>query len=152
MHYREMLEEAKAKGLTSEKIMWESVDDIDDMLCEMKREHPDKYHKFMRKQHGIIHGGHYDGHWAAKDVKAMKPLGEHWSVAQTTEATKGMAMPGGANEWDRYVALNAFANDLHGTLTDEQIIKAAHAFFFADKDWNGGCKVWEYMCLAHARQ
>ena len=42
IRYKEMIEDAKKKGLASEKAMWESVDDLDDMLCDMKREHPDK--------------------------------------------------------------------------------------------------------------
>lgn len=35
MKYKEMLEHAKAKGLASEKTMWDSIDDIEDMLCYM---------------------------------------------------------------------------------------------------------------------
>lgn len=148
MHYREMLEEAKTKGLTSEKIMWESVDDIDEMLCQLKRDHPDKYHKFMRRQHGIIHNDHYDEHFAIHDVKEMKPIGEHWSCKDIEDAVRGMVFSADVTKWDKYVALNAFANDLHGVIPDEMIIKAAYAFWFADKDWQGNGKIWKYMAMA----
>ena len=147
MRYKEMIEEAKSKGLTSEKTMWESVEDIDELLCEMKAEHPDRYHKFMRKQHGIIYGNHYDEHWALKDVRNMKPHGEYWTPSQVKEATKGLSF-NGANEWDIYVAYNATANDLHGIIKDEEMLKVAYAFWFADIDWEGAGKIWRYMCMS----
>ena len=56
--YKKMIEEAKAKGLTSDKAMWESVEDVDELLCMMKKEHPDKFWRFMRKQHGILYNNH----------------------------------------------------------------------------------------------
>ena len=134
MRYKEMIEQAKAKGLASEKTMWESIEDIDEMLCALKAEHPEKYWKFMRKQHGVMYANHYD---------------EHWAVAQTNEATKGKVNTNGANEWDIYVALNAFANDLHNVLNEELIVQAAIAFYFADEDFEGHGKIWRYMCMTH---
>ena len=38
-----MLQEAKAHGVTSEVIMWGSIDDLDDILHLMKEEHPEEY-------------------------------------------------------------------------------------------------------------
>lgn len=148
MRYKEMIEEAKAKGLTSERIMWDSVDDLDDMLCEMKREHPEKYWKFMRKQHGLLYNNHYDKTFAEWDVEQMKPLGAYWTANQIEDATKTMVFPNGTTVWDKYVAFNAFANDLHGVLPDDQILKAAHAFWFADKDFKKEGKIWMYVCMS----
>lgn len=142
-----MIEEAKKKGLASEKVMWDSVDDLDDMLCDIKREHPDKYWKFIRKQHGIMYNNHYDERFARWDVEQMKPLGMYWSLPQIEEVTKGMAFPAGTTPWDKFVAFNSFANDLHDTIPDEQIIKASHAFWFADKDWKGEGKIWKYVMM-----
>lgn len=142
-----MIEEAKKKGLASEKVMWDSVDDLDDMLCDIKREHPDKYWKFIRKQHGIMYNNHYDERFARWDVEQMKPLGMYWSLPQIEEVTKGMTFPAGTTPWDKFVAFNSFANDLHDTIPDEQIIKAAHAFWFADKDWKSEGKIWKYVMM-----
>lgn len=142
-----MIEEAKKKGLASEKVMWDSVDDLDDMLCDIKREHPDKYWKFIRKQHGFMYNNHYDERFARWDVEQMKPLGMYWSLPQIEEVTKGMAFPAGTTPWDKFVAFNSFANDLHDTIPDEQIINAAHAFWFADKDWKGEGKIWKYVLM-----
>lgn len=148
--YKKMIEEAKSKGLTSEKIMWQSVDDIDDILCVMKKEHPEMYWEFIRKQHGLLYGNHYTEDFAIWDVEQMKPLGMYWSKAQIEEATKGMTFPSGTTIWDKVVAFNSFANDLKSVLTDEQIIKAAHAFWFDDKDFQTNGKVWLYMNMVHS--
>ena len=145
-----MIEDAKAKGITTEKMMWQSVDDLDELLCMMKKEHPKEYWRFMRKQHGILYGNHYTDEFAMWDVEQMKPHGMYWTKAQVEEATKNMSFPSGTTPCDKFVAFNAFANDLGGIIKDEDILKAAHAFWFADKDWTGKNKIWEYMCLAHS--
>jgi hypothetical protein len=148
--YKKMIEDAQAKGLGSEKIMWQSVGEIDDILCVMKKEHPEKYWSFVRKQHGLLYNNHYTEDFAMWDVEQMKPLGMYWTKQQIEEATKGMQFPSGTTLCDKFVAFNAFKNDLNGVLTDEQILKTAHAFWFDDKDWKGKNKIWEYMCLAHS--
>ena len=150
MRYKEMIEDAKAKGLTSEKVMWASVDDMDEMLCVMKKEHPTDYWKFMRKQHGLLYGNHYTDEFAMWDVENMKPIGMYWTKQQVEDATRGMSFPSGTTACDKFVAFNAFANDFNGVLTDEQILKAAYAFWFSDKDWKGKGKIWEYMMLNHS--
>ena len=40
MKYSEMIQEAKSKGLTTEAMMWDSVEDVEMMLYRMKEEHP----------------------------------------------------------------------------------------------------------------
>jgi hypothetical protein len=146
--YKKMIEEAQAKGLGSEKVMWQSVGEIDDMLCVMKKEHPEMYWKFVRKQHGLLYNNHYTEEFARWDVEHMKPLGMFWTPVQIEDATKGMPFPTGTTLWDKFVAFNAFKNDLNGVIPDEHILKAAHAFWFADKDFEGEGKIWRYMCMS----
>lgn len=155
MKYKEMLEDAKAKGLTSEKTMWESVDAIEEMLCMMKREHPEKFWAFMREQHGVIWKGHYSDDFAEHDIKHLRykdkegkeHTGGHWSKEQVIETTKGLAFPNGTTDCDKWVAYNVMYSDLHKVLDDEHILKATYAFFFADDDfdYSKGSKIWEYM-------
>ena len=71
MNYKELIEEAKSKGLASEKIMWESVEGVSDMLCVMKKEHPEMYWSFIRKQHGMLYKGHYTEVFARHDVEKI---------------------------------------------------------------------------------
>lgn len=148
MHYKDMLHEAKAKGLTNESKMWESIEDMGELLEELKESNPDKYWKFMRKTHGLLHNNHYNEAFAKWDVEQLEPVGEYWSMKQIEDATKGMTFPQGTTLCDRYVAFNAFANDMHGVLPDDLILKSAYAFFFTDKDWHGEGKIWKYMCCA----
>lgn len=132
----------KGKG---ESVMWKSTKAISDFLYPMKETNKKEYWSLMRKVFGIMTDGHYNEEFANHDVSEMKPLGEHWSRKQIEEATKGMVFNPGVTIDDKYVAFNAFANDLKGTLPDEEILKSAHSFWFADKDWEGNDKIWAYM-------
>ena len=99
-----------------------------------------------------LSGGHYDEEFARHDISKMLPRGEYWSLKQVEDATKGMSFPQGTTPCDKWVAFNAFANDLDGVLSDEDIIKVAYAFWFADKDWVGKWgKIWTYMCSNQAK-
>lgn len=146
MRYKEMIEEARAKGLTSEKEMWMGIAMVDEILCEIKEEHPELYWNFIREQHGMLFKGHYNEEFALHDVSKMQPIGEYWSCKDVEDATKGMVFPSGTTKWDKYVAFNAFANDLQG-IDDAIILKSAYKFWFEDKDWHKGNKIWEYMKL-----
>ena len=154
LKYKEMLEDAKAKGLTSEKVMWESVEDVEEMLCLMKEEHPKEYWRMLRRMHGRIYHHHYTEEFARYDVEKMrwtdkhgvKHEGEYWTVGQIEEATKARPYPAGTTKWDKYVAYNAFHADLCKELEDDAILKAAYLFWFADEDYAEEGKIWMYHC------
>lgn len=156
MMYKKMIEDAKAKGLTSDKAMWESIDELDEMLCVIKKEHPDKYWKFIRKQHGIMYNNHYTEDFAMWDVeqlrytnkKGEKKEGAYWSVEQVEEATKGFIFPSGVNKWDKWVAFNAAYADFCKKFDDDQILEIGYLFYFADTDFSKEGKIWLYMCMA----
>lgn len=138
----------KGKG---EAVMWETTKMVSDFIKPMKETDKQEYWRLMREVYGKMSGGHYDEEFAMWDVAQMQPLGEHWSMKQIEEATKGMSFPSGITLCDKYVAFNAFANDLNGVLSDEEILKAAHAFWFADKDYKGNDKIWCYMKMVHSK-
>jgi hypothetical protein len=160
--YKKMIEDAQAKGLGSEKIMWQSVDEIDEMLCMMKKEHPEMYWKFVRKQHGLLYNNHYTEDFARWDVgqltytnaKGEKKTGEYWTALQIEDATKGMVFPNGVTTWDKYVAANAAYSDFCKKFDDKQILEIMHLFYFADEDWgnNSSTKVWDYFCCRIAKK
>ena len=158
MKYSEMIQEAKSKGLTTEAMMWDSVEDVEMMLCRMKEEHPKEYWAFLRKQHGRLYKNHYTEDFAEHDVSKLawtdkegkRHEGGHWTREQVKEATKTMVFPQGTTDCDKYVAFNATFSDLCKVLDDERtIIKVAHQFWFADEDAPEG-KIWIYMCAMHA--
>lgn len=50
MDYKNMLIAARNAGVATEKMMWQSIDGLNEMLCKMKEEHPVMFWKFMREQ------------------------------------------------------------------------------------------------------
>lgn len=144
MFLKEMLMDAQSKGLTSEKYIWESIDDLEEMLCPIKDKHPDIYWKYIRKMHNKIYKGHYDEKFAMHDVSKMEPYGMVWTCQQIEEKTMGMTFPPGTTKWDKLVAFNATKNDLEGVISDDEIIKVAYAFWFNDVDYPADTKIWDY--------
>ena len=158
--YRKMMEDAKAMGLTSEKMMWESVDDVQDMLCALKMEHPDKDWHYIRKTHGILFKGHYTEDFAIHDVKHLKYTnkkgekkeGPRWTVDEIEEATKGLSFPSGVNKWDKYVAYNVVYSDVCKKFDEAQVLDLAYLQFFDDEDYAHPDKIWCYMSMIWKRK
>lgn len=153
-----MVKAAQKSGKATEKQMWESIESVSDLLCNIKDAHPDLYWRFIREQYGIMNNRHYaDKEFADYDVSQIaytdregkKHTGAYWTPEQVEEATKAMSFPSGTTKWDVYVALNSFHADTCKVLTDEQIVKAAYQFYFADEDFKGGNKVWLYQMMVH---
>lgn len=78
------------------------------------------------------------------DRDGQKREGAHWTKEQVTDATNGMKFREGVTDWDKYVAFNAGYADFCRVLTDELVLRASHAFYFADEDAPEN-KVWIYM-------
>lgn len=67
-----------------------------------------------------------------------------WTVQQIAEATKSLSFPAGTTVWDKYVAYNKFYDGMRNVLSEEQILRAAYVFFFADT-CAPKSKVWLYV-------
>lgn len=147
MYLYELIENY-GKGASTEK-MKELTMLLSDFVAPMKKTHKEKYWGLMRDVFGLLNDYHYDEKFATHDVEKMLPIGEHWSVKQIEDATKSMTFPSGTTPYDKYVAFNAFANDFSGVMGDEEIIKAAYAFWFNDKDYKGRNKIWCYMRMVN---
>jgi hypothetical protein len=158
--YKKMIEEAKALGLTSEKTMWENIEDVQELLTGLKETHPQEYWYFIRKTHGVLFKGHYTEEFALHDVKHLKYTdekgekheGPHWTVDEVEAATKGMNFPSGVNRWDKYVAFNASWADWCRKQNAEKVLETGFLFYFADEDWdNPSTKVWSYFCCKYRK-
>lgn len=151
--YKEIVKQSLRKG--SEEVMHKSVELVDELLMEIKQEHPQRYWRFIREQQGLVSGGHYDEAFARYDVEQMwhtdkrgeKHCGEHWSVSQARQVMREHGLASPVNEYDVYVAINAFWHDLSCVIEEESVIvEAAVAFWFKDEDFSGKSKVWWYLC------
>ena len=153
-----MMKAAKKNGTFAEKQMWDSVESVSELLDDIKDSHPERYWQFLREQAGIMNGCHYDREWAEYDVSQItytdkegkKHTGAYWTCEQVEEATKAMSFPSGTTKWDKFVAFNSFRADTCKVLTEEQVLKAAYQFYFADEDFAAKNKIWHYMEMVHS--
>lgn len=165
MNYLDMAKAAQNSGHFTEKQMWQSVGSVSDLLEEIKDSHNDLYWHFMRKQAGIINGGHYDKTWADYDLSQIKytdkegktHTGAYWNCEQIEEATKGMTFPNGVTKYDKFVGFNLAYSDFCKKFDDPQILQIGYMLFFADEDWTSdgkgsATKVWDYVCCKNRYQ
>ena len=135
--------------------MWQSVYLAEDVMDYLQETDPDKYDCFLRKFNEIFNGKHYNEEFAMEDVGKLRytdkegneHTGAHWTLDEVETATQGKKFPEGTTLWDKYVAYNAAYADFCKKFDDEQVMDIAYLFFFADEDWNGKGKVWEYMSM-----
>ncbi len=140
-------------GVSSEKVMDASVENVSELLETIKGAHPDIYKKFMNQQHELMLGPHYNDELAEEAVGALEytdaegkhQIGPHWSKQDVLRVTKGKSFPSGTTDCDLYVAYNAAYADFCKKFDDDDILDIAYLFFFADEDWKGGGKIWKYM-------
>ena len=162
MSYYDIVKSNAAKFRGDEKAMWSSIESVSALLEKIKEEHPDLYWLFLRDQHEVMVGHHFNEAYAKWEVEKMHHKGidgttykgEHWSIEQTNAVLNGMRskIPSAYNEWDFYVALNASYHDFCKAAkkhmpdkADELIIDLAVAFWFEDEDWEDTTKVWDYF-------
>lgn len=151
--YKAMMEQARKDGVASDKMMWESIAAVDELLETLSVEHPELYNKFIRKQHAMMYGPHFNEFFAEEVVEDIrytdrdgkKKTGPYWTVEEVEDATRSLPFPAGTTRWDKYVAFNLFRSDVGAKLDDQGVISVGHAFFFADEDAGDG-KVWKYVC------
>lgn len=155
MELYELLEKyGKGKG---EAVMWESTRLVSDYIKPMKEANPKEYWSLMRQVYGLMSGGHYNEEFALHDVGCIEYTGKegkirkgaYWTSDQVEEATKGMSFPSGTTKWDKFVAFNSFYSDTCKVLNEEQILKAAYQFYFADEDFGARNKIWYYQMMVH---
>ena len=165
MTYLDLLKQAKAHGVTSEKKMWASIEQLSKDLELIKDSLPLNGRAgvgiLLRNQHAIMYDRHYSEKFANHDVNQLRyidPKGEertgpHWTRAEIIAATNGMKFHSKVNDWDKYVAFNSMYADLCAEMDDTAILKAAYLFYFCDKDWQPNeddcTKIWDYTS-AHA--
>ena len=167
-NYHKMLKHYKEKGLFSETKMWESIECLDDILEEMKEKNPDMFWGFMRNQHEIFCGPHFDEKFAKWQVEQMyhkdddgkEYRGQHWSIAEAEEvySKNKSKLPSGTTVFDVYVAINGTWHDKVNLFRkwssekcEQMVIEDAIVFYFQDEDWKSVGKVWDYMNINATR-
>lgn len=151
--YKKMIEQARKDGVANEKVMNASVESIDALLDKMKGAHPELYEQFIAKQHELFYGPHYNEMFAEIDVAKLsytdnegkEHRGAYWAISEVEDVTRGMSFPAGTTKYDKYVAFNVFKSDTCKAYDDKEVLAGAYQFFFADEDYKGNGKIWQYM-------
>lgn len=159
--YSKMIEEARAKGLTSEKIMNVSIADVDELLGKIKETHPELYWSFIKRQHERMFGCSYNRSFADwrieqmhyKDKTGVVHHAPHWTHEQHKAAYESVKakIPSSYNMYDFAVALEAEYSDLvclykqwwqeaTEAQIETKIIESAVNYLNDDDDPE--CKVW----------
>lgn len=164
MTYFEFIKNNYGKMRANESLMWASIEEVSELLEEMREADPAKFWAFMRKAHEQMLGAHFDETYARWQVERMHHTspngsvhrGEHWTIDQVMAATNKYRakFPAEVTEWDVYVALNSQWHDYDDWAAtkfdspeqrDTAIIDGAIAFWFADEDYPSPTKVWDYF-------
>lgn len=151
------MEQARRDGVASETVMWQSIDNVNELLERVREDNPCEFKKFMRRQHELMYGPHYNEVMAVEAVEDLSYIdkdgkhheGPYWTLSQIEEATRNMSFPAKTTKWDKYVAFNAFKSDVATKLDDADTLSVGHAFYFADADYKGEGKIWHYMQCMH---
>jgi hypothetical protein len=163
MNYKEMLEHAKSSGVTSEKAMWQSVGDIDTLLCLIKETNKDAYHQFMRKTYANLYSDHYATEdFAEWDISQMKSTqmdgktlsGAYWTIEQVVDAYKsmGVTIPSEVTKYDLWVLANAAKHDFGRKFDDSKVLEIGYLFYVADEDYPKHDKIFRYMTMVHSKE
>lgn len=165
--YKEMIMEAQKGGLTSEKTMWASVANIEEVLTVVKEKMPEIYWAFIHKEHGNLNGGHYNEAMAKWDVSQMyyegsdggKHKAPYWTdeeIATVWEKVKPMIKVKAYNMWDFYVVMNMMKADNYNLLrkwwpqstTEEmngKLVDMAINYLNDDDARHKETKIWDYL-------
>ena len=161
--YKAMVEEARKRGLSTEKVMWDSVDEVDAMLCMLEKEHPELYWRFIKRSHKAIFGPHYNedfGEWRIsqmhyRDKNGMEHRSPHWykeDYKKVYEAYKSRLKNPKYTCWDMAVTLEMLFSDniclyrgwwpqATQDQLEEKVLEAAINYLNDDDDLEG--KIWE---------
>lgn len=164
MKYKELVKSNFTRLKNDDDAMWASIESVSELMEEIREQHPDIYRRFMREQHEIMCGKHYNQAYAEWEVSQMYhknadgtvSRGEHWTLEDTNDVLSKHRgkVPSAYNEYDFYVALNAHWHDVwrlaSTRLASEEeaiayVIDEAICVWFNDDDWVGEDKVWTYF-------
>lgn len=110
----------------------EDMDKLSDILVEiiykMKEPHHDKYECYKNLLYEMAEGKVVNEEMANEWVEDMQPVGEHWTMEDTTNAMNSLAYKD--RNIDFYVVANMIYNDYYDLVKDneELTLKMAHSW------------------------
>lgn len=124
----------------------EDMEKLSDILVEiiykMKEPHYEKYEYYKDCLYEMAEGKIVSEDMAHEWVESMQPIGEHWTIEETTNAMNSLGYKD--RDIDYYVSANMMYNDYYDLVKDneEMALKMAHSWL-NDSDAKEG-KLYSY--------
>lgn len=115
---------------------------LDDLICDLKEEKPKLYKKYKDELYEIANGKILNEEMAYKWVNNMKPVGEHWTIEETTNAMKQMGY--NLNTIDFYVVANMMYNDYYDLVKEDEELALKLSYMWLNDEDSVKDKLYEY--------
>ncbi|MBO7614772.1 MAG: hypothetical protein J6T15_03655 [Bacilli bacterium] len=103
-------------------------DMLEELIYDLKESHPDIYEGYKQELYELAYGKKLTKEMAKEWVSEMKPVGEHWTMEQTTNAMTGLGY--NFEGVDFYVVSNMMYNDYNDLVVENEELALRLA-----KDW-----------------
>ena len=116
-------------GETKDTSKMERLGDmLEELIYDLKENHPDVYEDYKQELYELAFGKTINKDTAMKWVDSMKPIGEHWTIEQTTNAMTSLGY--NFDTISFYIVANMMYNDYNDLVNEneEMALKLA-------KDW-----------------
>lgn len=117
-------------------------DMLDKIICSMKEAHPKEYNKYKTELYEMANGKILTKDMAMEWVENMEPVGEYWTMDETTNAMQQMGY--NLEPIEFYIVANMMMNDYNNIVKNDETLAIKMA-----KDWLSDSdavdnKVYEY--------
>ena len=101
-------------------------DMLEELIYDLKEAHHEEYEKYKSELYELAYGKKISEEIAKKWVSEMKPVGEHWTMEQTTAAMNSLGYS--FDPVDFFTTSNMIYNDYNDLVKDneELALKMAH--------------------------
>ena len=133
MRIKHYIEEIVSKG--KQEDMEKLSDMLSEIIYQMKEHHYDKYKCYKMKLYEMAYDGKIDKETASEWVESMSPIGQKWTIEETTKVMKTLNYD--LNEIDYYIVSNMMYNDYYDLVNDnEELALKLAKNWLEDKDAN----------------
>ena len=101
---------------------------LEDLICDLKEAHYEEYEEYENELYELAYGKKVSREMAVEWVNSMKPVGEYWTIEQTTNAMQTLGY--NIDMVDFYVVANMMMNDYNDLLEEDEELALRMAY-----DW-----------------
>ena len=110
------------------KKMEELGEMLEELIYGLKESHHEEYEEYKEELYELAYGKKLNIDMAVEWVNNMKPIGEHWTLDQTTSAKESLGY--NVDNVDFYIVANMMYNDYFDLVRDDETLALKLA-----RDW-----------------